>query len=212
MKPEIQIKVIGLVYNQNVPGTYALVMEEELSRRRFSIMIGEPEAQSIALKMNDRKSPRPLTHDLVLSVLRIFDASLEKVVIYEMINDVFFSELHMKKGEELLVVDARTSDAIAIAVRANCPIFIRVDILDVVGMEVDPAAIVEESSSEVFSDDKTEEEMDKNAEHMTGDELDMLTVDDLEELLNMALMEEKYELAASLRDALQRKKNPQNES
>jgi hypothetical protein len=144
--------------------------------------------------------------------LRIFDASLEKVVIYEMINDVFFSELHMKKGEELLVVDARTSDAIAIAVRANCPIFIRVDILDVVGMEVDPAAIVEESSSEVFSDDKTEEEMDKNAEHMTGDELDMLTVDDLEELLNMALMEEKYELAASLRDALQRKKNPQNES
>lgn len=198
MKSEIKLKVAGLVYNQSVVGTYGLVLTEEFGSRRFSVMIGEPEAQSIALKMNQKKSPRPLTHDLILTILSVFGAKMEKVLIYDMINDVFYSELHLKKGEMSMVVDARTSDAIALAVRSDCNIFIKEEIMNIVGM--DP---------ETENADEATKETSGNvdAEELTPDELDLLSIDDLEELLNMAVTEEKYELAVNLRDAIKKKKS-----
>ena len=198
MTSEIKISVAGLVYNQSVVGTYGLVLSEENGKRRFSVMIGEPEAQSIALKMNNKKSPRPLTHDLILTLLTVFGAKLEKVLIYDMVNDVFYSELHLKKGEMSMVVDARTSDAIALAVRSDCEIFIKEEIMNIVGMDIE--AVEQETTT-------NEESADINAEQLTPGELDMLSLDDLEELLNMAINEEKYELAVNLRDAIKRKKN-----
>lgn len=198
MNNEIKLNVAGLVYNQSVVGTYGLVLSEVDGTRRFSVMIGEPEAQSIAMKMNNKKSPRPLTHDLILTLMSVFGAKIEKVLIYEMVNDVFYAELHLKKGDNLMVVDARTSDAIAIAVRAECPIYIKADVMNIVGMEIETAS------------DNTpplEQEEDINAEDMSMEQLLQLSSEDLEELLNMALNEEKYELAVNLRDAIRRKKN-----
>ena len=84
MNNEIKLNITGLVYNQSVVGTYGLVLSEEDGKRRFSVMIGEPEAQSIALKLNNKRSPRPLTHDLIKSLLSAFDAELKKVLIYDM--------------------------------------------------------------------------------------------------------------------------------
>lgn len=198
MKSEIKLKVAGLVYNQSVVGTYGLVLTEEFGSRRFSVMIGEPEAQSIALKMNQKKSPRPLTHDLIITILSVFGAKMEKILIYDMINDVFYSELHLKKGEMSMVVDARTSDAIALAVRSDCNIFIKEEIMSIVGMDPETENV-----------DLTEKEISGNvdAEELTPDELDLLSLDDLEELLNMAVTEEKYELAVNLRDAIKKKKS-----
>src|ERR1035437_2604701 len=138
MDTEIKLTITGLVYNQTVVGTYGLVLSEESGNRRFSVMIGEPEAQSIALKMNNKTSPRPLTHDLIKSLLTAFDAVLQKVVIYDMVNDVFFSELHILKENKPIIVDARTSDAVALAVRSDCPIYIKSEILEIVGTEVEP--------------------------------------------------------------------------
>lgn len=197
MTTEIKLNVAGLVYNQSVVGTYGLVLTEEEGTRRFSVMIGEPEAQSIALKMNHKKSPRPLTHDLILSLLSVFGAKLEKVLIYDMVNDVFYSELHLKKGEVSMVVDARTSDAIALAVRSDCEIFIKEEIMNIVGMDMQ--TITTENPQQ-------EESENIDAELLTPDELDLLTLEDLEELLNLAITEEKYELAVNLRDAIKRKK------
>jgi uncharacterized protein len=197
MVSEIKINVVGLVYNQSIVGTYGLVLSEANGSRRFSVMIGEPEAQSIAMKMNSKKSPRPLTHDLILTLLSVFGAKLEKVLIYDMVDDVFYSELHLKKGEMSMVVDARTSDAIAIAVRSDCEIFIKEEIMNIVGMDVET----------VEAENPTKDESgDVDAEQLTTDELDMLSMEDLEELLNMAISEEKYELAVNLRDAIKRKK------
>lgn len=199
MNAEIKLKVAGLVYNQNVVGTYGLVLIEENGFRRFSVMIGEPEAQSIALKMNNKKSPRPLTHDLILTILGVFGSKMEKIVIYDMVNDVFYSEIHLRKGETSLVVDARTSDAIALAVRSDCAIYIREEIMNIVGMDI-----------ENIQPEKTEnddEEINVDAEQLTPEELDLLSLNDLEELLNMAVTEEKYELAVNLRDAIKKKKN-----
>ncbi len=204
MNTEIKLTVAGLVYNQNVKGTYGLVLAEENGKRRFSVMIGEPEAQSIALKMNNKKSPRPLTHDLILTLLTVFGARIEKVVIYEMVNDVFYSELHLRKNDMSMVVDARTSDAIALAVRADCSVFIKDEIMNVVGMEIETGN--QQNSGNENSDDEEGLEIDLDAEQMTDEDLDLLEVIHLEELLKMALAEEKYELAVRIRDAIKRRK------
>jgi bifunctional DNase/RNase len=192
MEVEIKLAISGLVYNQTVVGTYGLVLSEETGNRRFSVMIGEPEAQSIALKLNNKKSPRPLTHDLIHSILNIFESKLEKILIYNMVNDVFYSELHILNGDKQIIIDARTSDAVALAVRSDSPIYIKSEILDIVGTQF-----------EVAENDKEEESID--AEKLTTDELDNLSLTDLEELLKMAISEEKYELAVNIRDAIKKK-------
>jgi len=195
MSSEIKLTITGLVYNQNIVGTYGLVLSEESGNRRFSVMIGEPEAQSIALKLNNKKLPRPLTHDLIKTILDVFEAKLVKVLISDMINDVFYSELHILKDEKILVVDARTSDAVALAVRCNSPIYIKSDILDIVGV------VVEENETEETTANE------ENIDELSDQELDTLSLSELEELLSMAVNEEKYELAVHIRDAIQRKKS-----
>lgn len=195
MDNEIRLSITGLVYNQTIVGTYGLVLSEIDGNRRFSVMIGEPEAQSIAMKLNNKKSPRPLTHDLINNILSVLGTKLEKILIYNMINDVFYSELHIQKGEETIIVDARTSDAVALAVRSDAPIYISSEILQIVGTIVEPST----------TEPAEEMEVEVNAEDLTPDELDLLSDSDLEELLKMALHEEKYELAVNIRDALNRK-------
>ena len=194
MDAEIKLTITGLVYNQTVVGTYGLVLSETEGNRRFSVMIGEPEAQSIALKLNGKKPPRPLTHDLIFNLLNLYGSKLEKVLIYNMVNDVFYSELHIKNGENSFVLDARTSDAVALAVRSDSPIYIKSGIIDIVGTVIDS-----EPESDVFDKDEVD------AEELTNDELDLLSLEDLNEILNMAVKEEKYELAVNIRDAIKRK-------
>lgn len=198
MTSEIKINVVGLIYNNNLAGTYGLIMAEEDGKRRFSVMIGEPEAQSIAMKMNKKKSPRPLTHDLIISLLASFNAKLKKIVICDMINEVFYSELYIERDNNQMVVDARTSDAIALAIRSECDIFIKSEVLNIVGIEVEPKA-----NEETL---KEEDTININAEELSHEDLDLLSVEDLEELLSMAVKEEKYELAVNLRDAIKRRK------
>lgn len=196
MNPEIKLTISGLVYNQTVIGTYGLVLSEEYGNRRFSVMIGEPEAQSIALKMNNKKSPRPLTHDLIKSLLNAFDAELQKVLIYDMINDVFYSELHINKDNKIIIVDARTSDAVALAVRSDSPIYIKSEILDIVGTEVE--ATVDENSVDLKENNVSKD--------ITVDDLDTFSVEALENMLELAVIDEKYELAVHIRDAIKKKK------
>ena len=197
MNSEIELSIVGLVYNQSVVGTYGLVLSEKYGNRRFSIMIGEPEAQSIALKLNNKKPPRPLTHDLIHNLIITFGATISKIVIYDMVNDVFFSNIVLIKDGVEMSLDARTSDAVALAVRFNNPIYIKSDILEIVGTEFD-------------SDSETKEEKDEinvDAEDLSPEDLDLLSAFDLDELLDMAIKEEKYELAVSIRDAIKRKES-----
>lgn len=194
MDSEIKLSIAGLVYNQTIVGTYGLVMSEVYGNRRFSVMIGEPEAQSIALKINNKKAPRPLTHDLIKNILSTFEAKLEKVLIYDMVNDVFFSELQIRKGDEILIIDARTSDAVALAVRSDCAIYIKSEILDIVGTEVEPSELTDKINLAEIKED------------LTLEDLELLTVEALDELLEIAVEEEKYELAVNIRDVIKRKK------
>lgn len=203
MANEIKLTVTGLVYNQSIVGTYGLVLSEEHGNRRFSVMIGEPEAQSIALKLNNKRSPRPLTHDLINNILLAYEAYIEKVLIYDMVNDVFYSELHINSvNDKKLVIDARTSDAVALAIRSNAPIFIKSEIIEIVGSNIDTSIRKTEDIDDLHDDDVA-----IDAEEMTPEQLDALSEEALNELLKMAITEEKYELAVNLRDALERKRN-----
>ena len=203
MANEIKLTVTGLVYNQSIVGTYGLVLSEEHGNRRFSVMIGEPEAQSIALKLNNKRSPRPLTHDLINNILLAYEDYIEKVLIYDMVNDVFYSELHINSvNDKKLVIDARTSDAVALAIRSNAPIFIKSEIIEIVGSNIDTSIRKTEDIDDMHDDDVA-----IDAEEMTAEQLDALSEDALNELLKMAITEEKYELAVNLRDALERKRN-----
>jgi len=190
LNEEIKIVVNGLVYNQTVPGTYALVLSESEGNRRFSIIVGESEAQAIALKLNNKTAARPLTHDLINNLLITFGATLEKVVIYDMINEVFYSELQLQRGEEKIIVDARTSDALALAVRCDSPIYIMSEILDIVGIVVDEEN-VQPPQRRKLPDDLNE---------IQDDDLKFLNAAELQQLLDRALEEEYYELAVQIRN------------
>lgn len=197
MESEIKLEIVGLVYNQSVVNTYGLVMRESSGNRRFSVMIGEPEAQSIALKMNNKVLARPLTHDLIKNILVTLRAELKKILIYDLIDDIFYSELCIEdENGESLVIDARTSDAVALAVRSECPIYIKSEILNIVGVDVETENTTKERVYTL-----------NELELMSGDEIAAIAKEALELLLKQAVEEEKYELAVNIRNALEGKNN-----
>ena len=199
MTNEIRLHISGMVYNQALGGTYSLVLTEDSGqKRRFSVLIGESEAQSIALKLNNAKSPRPLSHDLMNSIINMLEAKLLKVVIYDMVNDIFYSELYLLHAGKSIVVDARTSDAVALAVRSNAPIYINSDILDIVGTVIEP---------ETDMDDKSEMPASVSLDNLTNDILTRLPEAKLQELLDQAIKEERYEMAAMIRDEMEYRKH-----
>ena len=199
MTHEIRLHISGMVYNQALGGTYSLVLTEDSGqKRRFSVLIGESEAQSIALKLNNAKSPRPLSHDLMNSIINMLEAKLLKVVIYDMVNDIFYSELYLLHAGKSIVVDARTSDAVALAVRSNAPIYINSDILDIVGTVIEP---------EADKDEKSEMPASVNLDNLTNDILTRLPEAKLQELLDQAIKEERYEMAAMIRDEMEYRKH-----
>ena len=195
MDNDIKLKVVGLVYNQSVVNTYGLILNEEHGNRKFSIMIGEPEAQSIALKLNNKISARPLTHDLIQNLLKILDADLQKILIYNMINDVFYSKLYLNKKGETLIVDSRTSDAVALAVRCECPIYIKSNIMNIVGTEI----------SDNNQDKALIKNEDVNLDTLNENNLSEYSLAELNEILSIAVNEERYELAVQIRDVINRK-------
>lgn len=199
MANEIKIHISGMIFNQSLGGTYSLVFSEDAGlKRRFSVLIGESEAQSIALKLNNTKAPRPLSHDLMNSIIRELNARLVKVLIYEMINDIFYSEIYLVQGDKPIVIDARTSDAVALAVRSNAPIFINSDILDIVGAVIDveeEAALRKESAEKAIS-----------LSDLTQEKIRFISLSRLQELLDQAIEEENYEMAAMLRDEIDLRK------
>jgi len=198
MAIEIRIHIHGMIYNQSIAGTYSLVLAEDTGqKRRFSVLIGEAEAQSIALKLNNAKSPRPLSHDLMNSIISLLNAQVLKVVIYDMINDIFYSEIYLLQAGKTIVVDARTSDAVALAVRSDAPVFINSDILDIVG------AVIETDTSSEIPEKKP---ASLNLNNLTTNILSQLTDEKLKNFLDQAIREERYEIAAIIRDEIEKRK------
>lgn len=193
MGDRIKLSVLGFSFNQTQSSTYGLVLAEEDGIRRLMIVVGTPEAQSIAFKLQGSIPPRPLTHDLFKTLLSQLGATLREVEIYKYENGVFFSRMIFNQGDNTIQIESRTSDAIAIALRTKSPIYTSEDIMR------EQAIIFDENS---IQDSAKEDEKDNLALDYS-----LLNQDELEALLKEAIDGEDYELASLLRDELDRKKN-----
>lgn len=192
MDDRIKLSVLGFSFNQTQSGAYGLVLAEEDGVRRLMIVVGTPEAQSIAFKLQGSYPPRPLTHDLFRSLLHQFGIILREVEIYKYENGVFFSRMILSQGDKNIQIESRTSDAVGIALRTKSPIFTTEAIMQ------EQAIVFDENS---IQDATTPED---ERDHLALD-YSLLNQDELETLLKDAIEGEDYELASLLRDELKRK-------
>ena len=191
----ILLDVIGLSFSHSQSGAYALLLGEKNDRRRLPVIIGEAEAQSIAIAMENVEKKRPLTHDLFKSFATAYGINITEVVINRFKEGLFFSELHCEKDGEVSVIDARTSDAVAIAVRFKCPIYTTSQVMEEAGLIMDDI--------EFDNDKENEEDMLDDFGYERMERYDM---QDLQQLLQDAIDNEDYMAASILRDEINKRK------
>lgn len=191
-RKKIELQVLNISNSQAQAGAYALVLGEAGGERQLPIIIGATEAQAMVIEMKGIVPPRPLTHNLFASVLEVLGVKLMRVLIYKVDNGVFYSYLYMKAEETILRIDARTSDAVALALRMNAPIFVYEDILETECLKTGESS----TGSVVGGNDPDKEEL-----------LQEDTADILKAALQKAIEEEDYERAAQLRDQINQLKN-----
>ncbi len=197
---KIRLNVLGISYSQTQSGAYALVLSEENGQRRVPIIVGGFEAQAIAIQLEGLKPPRPLTHDLFVNFSQAFKISLVEVNIYKLEEGVFFSKLICDNGQTRISIDARTSDAIALALRFKCPIYTSEDILTRAGIVIDFDS--EAKNKKMETDDLR---MEPEPSLVENEELKDLDIDALKELLEEAINKENYERASIIRDEINRR-------
>ncbi len=197
---KIKLDIVGLSYSQTQSGAYALVLGEVSGRRRLPIIIGSFEAQAIAIEIEKMTPSRPLTHDLFKSLGEAYNIKIQEIVIYNLVDGIFYSKLICTDGKKSVEIDARTSDAIAVAVRFDCPIYTFEFILSTAG-------IVIEGNDFVYLENINETKEEKTAATTSSaGGFAALSTDELRTKLQEALAEESYEKAAKIRDELNRRK------
>lgn len=197
---KIQLDIVGLSYSQTQSGAYALVLGEVNGRRRLPIIIGGFEAQAIAIEIEKMTPSRPLTHDLFKSFAQAYAIVIQEVIIYNLVDGIFYAKLICSDGKKNVEIDARTSDAIAMAVRFDCPIFTYEFILSTAGIVIEGNDFV---YLENIGDTASTEE--KSASSAVGS-YTSLSNEELKTRLQDALNEEAYEKAAKIRDELNKRK------
>ena len=188
---KVNLEIVGLTYSESSTGAYVLILGDKLSQRRLPIVIGSAEAESIAVGIEKHRNGRPHTHDLFLRFAKEFGVEVMEVVINRFRDGVYYAMLVCKQGDDLTMVDARPSDAIAIAVRAGCEIYAYETVMEEAGI------IMEDMEK------PTANENDNYINKVQNEpDLEILNLNELEDLLQMAIDEEDYEKAAKIRDEI----------
>lgn len=190
--------IVGLSYSQTQSGAYALVLAETDGRRRLPIIIGGFEAQAIAIELESMQPSRPLTHDLFKSFAEEFDFNITEVLIYNLVEGIFYAKIMCVHNGKEVEIDSRTSDAIALAVRFNCPIYTFEFILSSAGIILE-----DQDTEELAEDDLTLEELAS----IQKEPLESISLEDLEAKLQEAIANEDYENASRIRDEIDRRKS-----
>ena len=194
----IELLIKGISYNETQNGAYALILGEAEGERKLPIVIGTSEAQSIAIAIEKEiRPPRPLTHDLFKNFCNRFDIKINRVIIHKLVDGVFYSSLVCEKNGNEEIIDSRSSDAIALAIRFEAPIYTHESILNEAGITI-----------------KIEKEIDGNNmlkdlffdENSNKDDLLVKSNHELKELLKIAVQNENYESAAKIRDEISKRK------
>ena len=197
----IKLRVLGISYSQIQTGAYALILAQVDGPYRIPIIIGASEAQSIAIRLEGINPPRPMTHDLFVSFAHAFGVKLQEVFIYKFEDGIFSSEITFTDQDRSIVLDARTSDAIAIAIRTKAPIYTTKEILDETGF------IMEETPGEDDDDDSVTHIMNREDDSVNEPKLENFAIEELERTLERLIAQENYEEAAKVSDILKRKRD-----
>jgi len=204
----VKLNIKGISYSQTQNGAYALILNEVDGDRKLPIVIGAFEAQSIAIALEKEISPpRPLTHDLFKNFADRFDIVVKQVIIHKLVDGVFYSSLICERDKIEEIIDARTSDAIALALRFQAPIFTYKNILDKAGiyLKVNPKKENEgeENQDSILMDELVTNELEPDATKEKN--FKSKTLEELQTLLEEAVTNEDYEKAASIRDEISKR-------
>ena len=198
----VRLNIKGISYSQTQSGAYALVLSEEDGERTLPIIIGAFEAQSIAIALEKEiKPPRPLTHDLFKSFADRFNIIVKQVIIHKLVDGVFYSSLICECDKIEEIIDARTSDAIALATRFNAPIFTFENILDKAGIILKIKDESKLAKSKFKMEDLVADVVQETLPSFSNE-----TLDELNKQLDQAVTNEDYELAAKIRDEIDKRK------
>lgn len=191
-----KVKILGLSYSQSQVGSYVVVLSEAKGTRKIPVVIKPAEAQHIAMKLEGIKSPRPLTHDLMKSFSDSFGIDIQEVYVYSLIEGVFYTKLLATNGMEEIELDCSIGDGMALSLAYKCPIWINSDIIESAGISVSDAEIEAETAEDEEEDIEEAEEPKKRT----------VSVEDLEHMMENAIANEEYEIAAEIRDRISKLK------
>jgi len=203
----IRLNIKGISYSQTQNGAYALILSEENGTRKLPIVIGAFEAQSIAIALEKEiMPPRPLTHDLFKTFAERFEIVVKQVIIHKLLDGVFYSSIICERDGIEEVIDGRTSDAIALALRFNAPIFTYKEILDKAGIQSEPDLTDKSISKkeELIIEDLLMVQK-KESPNKPSEDLSSFTLKNLKKLLEEAVTNEDYVKAATLRDEISKR-------
>lgn len=193
MEDKVKLSVLGFSFNQNKTGAYGLVLAEDMGARRLMVVVGTPEAQSIAFQLQGTPPPRPLTHDLLCNILDKFGVSVIEINIYKYADGVFYSRIMVKQGLYITEVESRTSDAVGIALRTGAPIYTTEYIMQELGVVFEDASI----EKDAYTSDEVDIPLDYS----------LLEIKELKNMLDSAIENEDYELASIIRDELKKREH-----
>lgn len=191
-----ELKILGLSYSQSQVGSYVLVLSDKNGSRKLPLIIKPLEAQRIALELEGIKSPRPLTHDLIKSMSDSFGIDVQEVYIHSLLEGVFYTKLITSNGIDEVEIECTAGDAMALSVIYKCPIFVTGDILESAGIVITEEGEIDEDIYEF--DDEVETVPER-----------VVSIEDLENLMNEAIKNEEYEIAAEIRDRINELKDEQ---
>lgn len=189
---KVLMEILGLSTSPSSGGAYALILTESQGNHRLPIIIGSFEAQAIALELENIKPPRPMTHDLLKNFVLSFDSEIKQIYINDLSEGTFYAQILYERGSQIIELDARPSDAIALAVRFNAPIYVDKEVLNEAGISAEP-------------EHQTLEEALKGEESNPGQK-ELTQLEQLEKELKTAIETENYEKAAKIRDRISKMK------
>ena len=192
-----ELKILGLSYSQSQVGSYVLVLSDKNGSRKLPLIIKPLEAQRIALELEGIKSPRPLTHDFIKSMSDSYGIDIQEVYIHSLLEGVFYTKLVTSNGIEEFEIECTAGDAMALSVIYKCPIFVTTDILESAGIVI--SSEDEEGSIYEFGDDEIDSELNDIFEPKPER---IVSIEDLEIMMNSAIDNEEYEIAAEIRDRI----------
>ena len=200
----VELKIQGISYSDNTSGAFALILQETNGSRKLPIVIGGFEAQAIAIGLEKKiKTSRPLTHELFKSFAEKFGIKFNHIIISKLKDGVFFSNIVCENNDDVIKIDSRTSDAIALSIRFNAPIFVKKDILDEAVFDDD-----KKYSEEInFTDNNFFKDGNSNKSYMKSKDIKKISTNNIKKMLENSLQNEDYEMAAKLRDELNSRKS-----